>query len=201
MKTDVILLGGFHEIIELCDECNLNIVGIIDNKLTGTYYDVPVIGTDDDAKKLFPEYKTCKIVVVPDSPQIREKLVSVYKYIGYNFATVISPLAHISKFVEIGEGTVIQSGVNVSSATKIGCFCKLNTNSNVMHDNQIGDFTTIAPNAVSLGGVETGRCVYIGANATVLPQIYIGENAVVGAGAVVTHNVAKCTTVKGVPAK
>lgn len=201
MKTDVILVGGFHEIIELCQECELNVVGIIDNELVDVYYGVPIIGTDDDAEKLFSEYRDCKVVITPDSTRIREKLVSNYRFVGFDFATVISPRAYVSKYAEIGEGTVIQSGVNVSAETKIGSFCKLNSYCNVMHDNSIADFVTIAPNAVLLGRVTIGRASYIGANATVLPSVTIGNYSIVGAGAVVTHDVSDYLIVKGVPAK
>lgn len=201
MNTDVIIVGGFHEIIELCEECGLNVVGIIDNELYDTYYGVPIIGKDEDAERLFSKYGDCNVIITPDSPKIREKLVNLYKTIGYGFATVISPLAHISKYAIIGEGTVIQSGVNVSAATKIGCFCKLNSYCNVMHDNVVGDFTTIAPNTVLLGRVTTGRSSYIGANSTILPNIYIGAGSTVGAGAVVTRDVAESVIVKGIPAR
>ena len=201
MKSDVIIVGGFHEVIELCEECGFNVVGIIDNELIGTYYGVPVIGKDDDAKQLFPQYCRCKVVITPDSPRIREKLVYLYKTIGYEFATVISLHTHISKYAEIGEGTIIQSGVNVSAATKIGSFCKLNNYCNVMHDNVIGNYTTIAPNAVLLGRVTIGDKSYIGANSTILPNISIGAGSTVGAGAVVTRSVETNIIVKGVPAK
>lgn len=201
MKTDVIIVGGFHEVIELCEDCGLNVVGIIDNQLSGSYYGIPVIGTDDDAENLYPHYKSCKLIITPDSPRVRERLVNKYKFIGYEFATVVSPSAHVSKFAEIGEGTVVQSGVNVSAATTIGRFCKLNTCCNVMHDNSIGDFTTIAPNVVLLGRVKVEYGAYIGANATVLPEIVVEKGAIVGAGSVVTRNVSECATVKGVPAK
>jgi sugar O-acyltransferase (sialic acid O-acetyltransferase NeuD family) len=201
MKNDVILVGGFHEIIELCGMCDYNIKGIIDNKLTGTYYGIPIIGRDDDASYLFNKYKECKIVVTPDSPSIREKLVTLYSSIGFKFTSIISPLAQISKYAKIGIGTIVQSGVNISAATKIGDFCKLNSNSNVMHDNVIGNYTTIAPNAVLLGNVNTGVKTYIGANSTILPNIHIDDEAIIGAGAVVTHNIDMAKTVKGVPAK
>ena len=158
MKTDVILVGGFHEIIELCEECELNVVGIFDNKLEGFYCGVPVLGKDDDAEKLFLQYANCKLIIVPDAPAIREKMVQHYQSIGYGFATVISPYAHISKTAEIGEGSIIQSGVNISSFAKVGRFCKLNCNCNVMHDIVIGDFVTIAPNAVLLGRVSIEKC-------------------------------------------
>jgi sugar O-acyltransferase (sialic acid O-acetyltransferase NeuD family) len=201
MKSNAIIVGGFHEIIELCEECDFNVVGIIDNELQDTYFGLPIIGKDGDAKRLFSKYGDCKVIITPDSPKIREKLVNLYKTIGYEFATLISPLAHVSKFAEIGEGTVVQAGVNVSAATKIGCFCKLNSYCNVMHDNMIGDYTTIAPNAVLLGRVSTGKGAYIGANSTILPNINIGAGSTVGAGAVVTRSVADSVIVKGVPAK
>lgn len=201
MKTDVIIVGGFHEIIELCDECGLNVVGIIDNELQGVYYGMPIIGKDEDAERLYFQYGDCKVIITPDSPKVRIKLVSFYKALGYEFATVISPQAHVSKYAEIGEGTVIQAGVNVSAAVEVGCFCKLNSNSNVMHDNVIGDYSTIAPNAVLLGRVTTGTGTYIGANSTILPNISIGSGSTIGAGAVVTHDVTENVIVKGVPAK
>ena len=201
MKIDVILVGGFHEMIELCEDCGLNIVGIIDNNLIGNYFGYPVVGKDCDAEALFTEYGKAKIIVTPDPPNLRKKLVEYYKSIGYSFIKVISPQAKVSRYAKIGDGTVIQSGVNVSSSTIIGSFCKLNTNCNIMHDNIVEDYATIAPNAVSLGGVRVGESSYIGANCTILPGMAIGSNSVVGAGSVVTHNIANGKTVKGVPAK
>lgn len=198
---DVVLVGGFHEIIDLCEECGRNVVGIIDNSLVGNYYGVPVIGADADAASLFSRYCDCELIITPDSPKVRERLVNYYRNLGYHFATVVSPYAHVSKSAEIGEGTVIQTGVNVSSATKIGIFCKLNSCCNVMHDNVLADFSTIAPNAVLLGRVNAGRGAYVGANSTILPGIVIGSHSTVGAGAVVTHDVPDFRTVKGIPAK
>ena len=201
MKTNVILVGAFHEVIELCEECRYDIVGIIDNNIIGEYYGIPIIGKDSDAKSLFFHYGNCKLIITPDSPIVRKKLVDYYNSIGYKFATLVSPLAKISKYADIGEGNVIQSGVNVSSNTHIGNFCKLNTYCNVMHDNIIGNFCSIAPNAVLLGRVTIGNQVYIGANSTILPEITVEDKAVVGAGSVVTKIVKTGTTVKGVPAK
>jgi sugar O-acyltransferase (sialic acid O-acetyltransferase NeuD family) len=201
MKTDVILVGGFHEMIELCDECGLNVVGIIDNVLVGSYYGVQILGTDKDAERLYPAYSRCKVVITPDSPNVREELVRRYKAIGYEFATVISPYAHVSKYAKIGEGTVIQAGVNISAAVEIENFVKLNTNANIMHDCFIGSYSTIAPDAVVLGRVIIDPFVYIGANSTVLPSVHIEERSIVGAGAVVTKSVSLGSVVKGVPAK
>lgn len=201
MDKEIILVGGFHEMIELCEKAGFIIKGIIDGNLKDSYFEYPVIGSDEDAEKLFPEYGKYKIVLSPDSPKVRSKLEQLYSAIGYDYATVISPNATISKFATIGKGTVVQDFVNVSAGTKIGSFVKLNTYCNVMHDNIVGDFSTIAPNAVSLGRITIGESSYIGANATILPGLLIGDNAIVGAGSVVTKSVINNVIVKGVPAK
>lgn len=200
MNKDVILVGGFHEVIELCENAGYQIVGIIDGQLQGDYYGYPVIGSDDDAQTLYSSYSHCKLVITPDSPKVREKLVNLYAPIGYEFATIISPKANISRFVTIGKGTIIQDGVNVSAETTIGNYVKLNTNANVMHDNIISDFVTIAPNAVSLGRITIGKSSYIGSNATILPEIKIGAYSTVGAGAVVTKDIANNKVMVGIPA-
>lgn len=196
-----ILVGNFNEVIELCELCGIKIVGIIDNNINKTTSQYPILGTDDDAKSLYSAYHTIPIVITPDLPQIRKKLVEHYSAIGYSFLSVISPKAIISRSSVLGKGVVIQSGVNVSSDAVIGDFVKLNTNANVMHDCKVGNFTTIAPNAVLLGRVKVECLCYIGANSTTLPEVIINENVVIGAGAVVVGSIMANRKVKGVPAK
>ena len=198
----VLLVGAFHEMIELCEDSGFEIVGLIDNAVkTSDYFGYPVLGTDEDAKMLHEKYPMCSVVITPDAPSVRKRLVRQYVSLGFEFATIVHPSAMISKTAYIGQGSVIQRGVNVSSNTCIGRFCKLNTNANVMHDNHVGDFSTIAPNAVLLGYVNLGECAYIGANSTVLPNHTIGNGSIVGAGAVVVKDVPSGRTVVGVPAK
>ena len=202
MSKKVILIGGFHEIIELCEDCGFTIAGIIDNVKTGEYMGYPVIGTDNDAPSLYNDFKDISLIISPDLPLIRKKLFTYYSSLNYKFESLISKDAKISRSAQIGSAAVIQSGVNISSACRIGDFVKVNTNANIMHDAFIGDFTTIAPNAVVLGNITIGANSYIGANSTILPGVEICDNALVGAGAVVTGNIDKANTAYvGVPAR
>ena len=201
MKQKILLIGAYHEMIEVCEDAGFEIVGIIDNKETGEYYGVPVIGTDDDAKQLKNHYPNVPAVISPFMPEVRKKLYELYASLGYRFATVISPKATISRFSTIGEGTVILNGVNVAANTHIGRFVKLNTMCNIMHDNVIGDFVTVSPNALTLGYVTIEEEAFLGGNCTILPYKKVGSGATVGAGAVVTKNVASGQVVKGNPAK
>ncbi len=201
MKQKIILVGAYHEMIEVCEDAGFEIVGIIDNKETDEYYGVPVIGTDDDAKEIKIKYPDVPVVISPFMPKARKKLYGMYASFGYTFATVISPKATISRFATIGEGTVILNGVNVAANTHIGRFVKLNTMCNIMHDNVIGDFVTVSPNALTLGYVTIEEDAFLGGNCTVLPYKKVGVGAIIGAAAVVTKDVAAGQVVKGNPAK
>lgn len=201
MKQQILLVGAYHEMIEVCEEAGFEILGIIDNKETGEYYGVPVIGTDDDAKELKNKYPNIPVVISPFMPKVRKKLYDIYSSLGYTFATVISPKATVSRFATVGEGTVILNGVNVAANTHIGRFVKLNTMCNIMHDNVIGDFVTVSPNALTLGYVTIEEGAFLGGNCTILPYKKVGAGATVGAAAVVTKDVAAGQVVKGNPAK
>lgn len=202
MKKKVILVGGFHEIIELCEELDFNIIGIFDNNLKDQFLGYKILGGDKEAETLLDSYKEIPLIITPDSPTVRSRLFQFYSKLGYSFETIISKKARISKSAKIGEGTIIQDGVNVSANTTIGKFVKLNTGCNVMHDCIINDFVTIAPNAVILGRVVIDEETYIGANSTILPETNIYKNVIVGAGAVVTKNITESNIIYiGIPAR
>ena len=154
IKNNVILIGAFHEIIELCDICNKNIVGIVDNNSNNVPTGYNWLGDDTNIKKMALEYKNIPLVIVPDSPIVRKKLVKLYSKYGFQFCNLIHPKANISPSAKIGNGVIIQYNVNVSSNVTINDFVRINTCVNVMHDVNIGNFTTIAPNAVLLGNVK-----------------------------------------------
>jgi sugar O-acyltransferase (sialic acid O-acetyltransferase NeuD family) len=201
MKQKAILIGAFLEMIELCEDSGVEIIGIIDNQVIGTFAGYPIIGRDVEAEELYEKYQSTPVILSPDMPLLREKLANYYRNIGFKFRTLISPKANVSKSATIGNGSVIQAFANVSSSVEIGSFVKINTYANIMHDSYVGNFTTIAPNAVILGYSKIGESNYIGANCTILPKIKTGENVTIGAGAVVTKNIDTNCVYAGNPAK
>jgi UDP-N-acetylbacillosamine N-acetyltransferase len=197
----IIIVGAFHEVIELAEDNGVEIIGMIDNGITGAYRNYKILCTDQDATHLQDFYKNIPIIITPDKPQIRLELHSWYNELGFKFHSLISKDARISRSALIDTGTIVQAGVNVSAESRIGKFVKLNTNSNIMHNCVIGDYSTIAPNAVTLGHVTVGELCYIGSNATILPNISICDNVIVGAGSVVTKDIRVSGTYAGVPAR
>lgn len=202
MNKDIILVGAFSEMIELCISSGYRIIGYVDTQKNSNYSNIGLyLGTDANIEEIYKKYGDIPVVISPDLPKIRMNLYQTYKKAGFKFQTVISPGAHISPTATIGLGSVIQYGAFVSANVNIGSFVKLNVNANIMHDCNIGDFVTVAPNAVVLGRVNISSLAYIGANATVLPYRNVAGNTVVGAGAVVTTDIPEDRIAKGVPAR
>ena len=200
-KRSVIIVGGFHEVIELCELNGLIIEGIIDNSKRNSYNGYKIIGSDDDAKKLFKTFGKLPLLISLDSPERRKSIAQSYNSIGYHFISLISSNSFVSRTAYFGTGVVVQSRSNISSCVEIGDFARINTMANIMHDTKIGQFATIAPNAVILGNVKVGDLCYIGANSTILPGISIGDKSVIGAGAVVTKDVGEDKIMVGNPAR
>ena len=201
MTRKIILVGAFHEMVELCEACDVQIAGIFDQYVEGDFMGHKILGRDEDARRLADLLRGVPVLIVPDAPAVRRKLAAYYLSLGYRPGSLVSPRAVVSKSASIGPGTVVQSWCHISTSVRIGEFVKVNAAANLMHDSVVGDFTTIAPNAVILGRVSVGAGCYVGANATLLPDIDVGEEAIVGTGAVVTRNVEARAVVIGNPAR
>lgn len=203
-QMNVILIGWFCEVYELCKSARCAIRGYTDKEARDLtlYGHIPYYSTDEEfIKKPLNNIQDCQLVATPDKPQIRREIYSKFTAHGYKFATIVGKTAFRSDTAELGEGCVIAEGVHLMAKVKLGHLVRVNTAAVITHECEIGDFATIAPRAVLLGRVKIGEGAYIGANATILPGLTVGKNAVVGAGAVVTKNVPDGETWVGVPAK
>lgn len=201
MVKNIIIVGAFHEVIELVEESGIKIFGLVDNVKHGNYRKYPILLNDSDGSILSQQYVNFPILITPDMPTVRFRLSQLYSEAGFSFFQAISSKAQVSVTAEIDTGSIIQYGVNLSSEVKIGKFVKLNTLCNIMHNVHIDDYSTIAPNAVILGNVKIGKQCYIGANSTILPNINICDDTIVGAGALVTKDISTPGTYIGAPAK
>lgn len=200
-SKQVIVVGAFHEIIELLEDNGFEIIGLIDSKMKDSYRSYRILCSDENVMELSPEQKQTPVLISPDLPEIRKKLVKHYSGHGFEFFTLISKEAKCSISAIVGRGSVVQYGVNISAEVQIGQFVKLNSMCNVMHNAQIGDYTTVAPNAVLLGNVFVGESCYIGSNATILPQVKVCNDVIIGAGAVVNKDITEPGVYVGVPAR
>jgi len=201
--NQIILLGVFTEIVELCSRKGIEIAYGVDPNVKQKY-SFPILADETKLIELIgDDVFNYSFAVVPDSPEARKR---IFEFFGDKskrmfFPSIIDENVMFSPSASIGNGSIILGGSLVSSNTVIGNFVKLNFFSRVHHDVRIDNYTTIAPGATILGNVKVGKRVYVGANATLLPGITVGDGAVIGAGSVVTRNVDPQITIMGVPAK
>ena len=200
---EVVLLGVFSEIVELCERKAKKIAYGVDPSIRSGF-PFPVLSSELELMEtLGDSMGNYEYIVVPDSPKAKQKIIKslASKIDRMIFPSVIDHGVILSKSAKIGMGSVIMGGSLISSNSRIGDFVKMNFFARVHHDVEVGNYCTIAPGATVLGRVKLGEGVYVGANATILPGIKIGDRAIVGAGAVVTKDVEAGKTVKGIPAE
>lgn len=198
MELKIVLIGGFVEIIELCQELDYQEIYVIDRADVGR--GTVFLGTDESIRETIHEIVETEFIITADMPRIREKIYKFYSKHNITYSSLISSNTRISATSQIGRGTVIQYGSFVSTDVVIGSFVKLNVNVCVFHDSVIGDFTTLAPSCNILGRVIIGKYCYIGTSGTILPNLSICDNVTIGAGAVVTKNITQPGVYTGVPA-
>lgn len=192
------MIGGFSEMIELCNDLNYEQIFVIDNVESGR--GTIFLGNDEFAKKKINEILSFDFCITPDLPSVRKKIYLDYNSFNIKFPPIVSSGAKISQNAKIDKGAVIQYGSFISSDVSIGKFVKVNVNSCVMHDSIIGDFTTLSPSCNILGRVRVGSNCYIGTSATILPGLSLCNDVIVGAGAVVTKNITIPGVYIGMPA-
>lgn len=199
MNQDIVLIGGFSEIIELCNDLGYESIYVIDRKDVGlnTLY----IGNDNEVETQLPRVEFFEFCITPDLPKVRKAIFDKFYKYNIRFGTLKSGGSKISKTSKIERGCVIQYGAYISSNVVLSSFVKVNVNACVMHDSKIGSFTTLAPSCTILGRVTIGEMCYIGSSATILPEISICDNVTIGAGAVVTKSISESGTYAGVPAR
>ena len=187
MKKSIVLVGGFCEMTELCEEIGYNEILIVDKKYYDSYH--KYIGNDETLIEDIIKYSDLDFCLSPDQPNARWSIYKKYNNYKLNFPIIKSNYSKISNYVEIDIGVVIQYGSFISNNVKLGKFVKLNVNSCIMHDCIVGDFCTLSPSCTLLGNVKLGSNCYIGSSATILPGIKICDNVTVGAGTVVTKDI------------
>jgi sugar O-acyltransferase (sialic acid O-acetyltransferase NeuD family) len=172
-KEKIVLIGGgghCHSVIDVLEQQNrYEIIGIIDKKelLGESVLGYKIIGTDNDLEDIFQICKNAIITVGQiKTNEIRVKLFEKLKTIGFNFPTIISPLAYVSKHSCVSEGTIIMHHALINSNVTIGKNCIVNSKALIEHDSIIGDNCHISTASVVNGGVIIKNGTFYGSNAT-----------------------------------
>ncbi len=191
MKEILLIGAGGHcnsciDVIE--KENKYKIAGIIDKKelLGQKVLGYEVIASDEDLPKLFEKYKYALISIGQlKSSELRKKIFSNLKEIGFTLPSIISPRAYISKHSKVDEGSIIMHDVIINANTSIGTNCIINTKALVEHDVKISDNCHISTASVINGHCEIRENTFIGSNSTIVQCIKIEKNSFIKAGSLV----------------
>jgi len=169
----ILLIGGgghCHSVIDVIEQEKIyDIIGIIDTKenIDNDVLGYKIIGCDDDLETIFQICKNACITVGHiKSNELRKKLYNKAKEIGFDFPTIISPLAYVSKHASVEKGTVVMHHALINTNAKVGKNCIINTKALLEHDCVVEDNCHISTASVLNGGVIVKENTFFGSNAT-----------------------------------
>lgn len=214
----ILLIGGGGHCISVLDSLlssyNYEEIGIVDKyptmlKKNGTVQKqhtimgVPVVGNDDDLKKLYADGYTHAFITVGSvgDVAIRKTLYKLAKSIGFDIPNIIDKTGIVSSHAICGEGIFVGKNAVVNANTQIGNCAIINTASVIEHECVVRDFVHVAPGSIVCGNVHIGSETHIGAGCVVKQGIEIGKKTMIGAGSVVVKNIGSYVTAYGNPCK
>ncbi len=142
-----------------------------------------------------------EFVIASGEPRVRSVLFEKVDGDGFSFATLVSPVAHLSKSVTLGRGTIVHSYTQLSVDVVVGDNVYLQGSVLAGHDTRIGSHSLVSSLCLIAGNVTIEERAYIGPLTGVKQGLTIGNDSIVGMGSVVLRNVKPCTIVRGDPAK
>ncbi|HEX9335084.1 MAG TPA: acetyltransferase [Pseudonocardiaceae bacterium] len=203
-RQRIIILGtslGAEHLADLIDECpEFELTAFAENwdreRCARPLLGRPVLWIDD----LPPLAATHRAVCAIASNQ-RWRFVEPVEAMGFRFAVVRHPTAHVSATAVIEAGTTISVGAIIGAHTRLGRHVIVHRGTLIAHHTTIGDYVTFGPGANVAGAVTIGPRTWVGMGAIVVDYRTVGTGCVVGAGAVVTADVPDHVQVVGVPAR
>ena len=174
--------------------------GILDDRVTGTVFGLPILGRLADAASIADVWFVNGIGST-DNYWRRDRILASADIPADRFATIIHPHATVFDSAVVAPGTVLFPGVAIGAGARLEHHVLVLANSVINHGCVIGEHACLASGVILSGDVRIGRLSYLGAAANVLPGLTVGERALVGAGAVVTRDVVDDAVVAGVPAR
>ncbi|GAA4654147.1 acetyltransferase [Anaerocolumna aminovalerica] len=214
----ILLIGGGGHCISVLDSLlssyNYEEIGIVDKRPTMmgktdsiadqyTIMGIPIVGSDDDLKKLYADGYTHAFITVGSvgDVTIRKELYELVKSFGFYIPNIIDKTGIVSSYAICGEGIFVGKKAVINAGSKIGNCAIINTASVIEHECTIGDFVHVAPGSIVCGKVHVGNESHIGAGTIIKQGIEIGTETMIGAGSVVVKNIVSYVTAYGNPCK
>ena len=180
-KSPLLIVGGQNLATEIRETAEQVFEGDIYN----------VIADDDDCKYTFirdsdiKEFVSChqevKYILGFTIKKLRDKYKELFKQLGVEPQTIISPRAYVSSSSIIGKGSFIGPNAVISTNVHIGNYDVINFLVGIGHDAVLGDDVVVNPGAKISGHCVIGSNSLVGANSFVHQGISISDNSIVDA--------------------
>lgn len=164
----------------------IEIVFLDDHYVNQSVNGCDVIGTTDEIGSFYPEYEDIFIAI--GNNEIRKKLVSKAKEIGFHLINLISSFAWVSDYAFIGEGVVIFPNSVIEANCEVGNGAILAANTTINHDAKLEDFVLVYSNSVIRPVALIGSLSCIGSNAVISYGTKIDAHTIVPDGTVIKTN-------------
>ena len=142
-----------------------------------------VVGKISDLAVLKKDFDNLAVSI--GNNDVRGRIYTEAKTLGYRFPNVVCGSAYISPFASVGEGCVILNNAVVQNGAKVGNGVILNPGVEVHHDSQVGNNVCIYTNSVVRTYARVGDFVKIGSNVTITNEATVNEHEAVDDGMVV----------------
>jgi len=169
---EIILVGaGGHckSVIDVIEQNNeYKIVGLIDKKenIGKKVLGYEILASDDDISNLLKINNNVMITIghISDN-STRVNLYEKFKKEGFNFPSIISPLAYVSPHASIGEGNIIMHHASINAGATIKNNSIINSKALIEHDATIGNHVHISTGAIVNGGTVVKDHCFLGSQA------------------------------------
>lgn len=122
------------------------------------------------------------------------------RYPSIRFATLISPMAHVSAHASVREGAIVGYRSYVGPDVQVGAHA-LVLSGVLGHDNVLGNCASMAPGSTLAGGARVGQRTMIGMHTAVRERVRIGDDVLVGAASYVDRDLDDAVVAFGNPAR
>ncbi len=142
----------------------------------------------------------CELVSAIATPK-RKELIEKYESMGFEFPTLIHPMAKVEQYAKVGRSLIVFENVGISRPTTIGDHVFINEFCSIASKTKVGSFCTLYPYVTLNEGAEVGDGCFIGADVTIRPGVKVGDRCYIEARSVVTEDIPDDTYAEGDPCR
>ncbi len=180
-KSPLLIIGGHNLATEIRETAEQVYEGEIYNVIADDDNCNYTFIRDSELKDFVSHHKDAKYIIGFTIKKLRDKYKELFKQLGIEPQTIISPCAYISSSATIGTGSFIGPHAVISTNVHIGDYDVINFLVGIGHDAVLGDDVVVNPGAKISGHCVIGSNSLVGANSFVHQGISIYENSIVDA--------------------